>query len=89
MYVFKHKPSEHDAWKQRENEYNKKKGKGRSDANIKAPVGPSFVTPIASTPSASKLSFAKSLQEALAMTAGLSQYQFNKIWANACNALGN
>jgi hypothetical protein len=88
MYVF-HKPSEHDAWKQRKNDYNKKRGKCKSDANIKAPSGPSSVTPVASSSSASKLSLAKSLQEALTTMAGLSEDQFNKIWENACNALRN
>jgi hypothetical protein len=71
------------------NESNKKRGKGKSDANIKAPAGPSSVTSIASTSSPSKLSLAKSLQEALITMAGTSEDQFNKIWANACNALGN
>jgi hypothetical protein len=67
----------------------KKRGKGKSDANIKASAGPSSVTSIASTLSAFKLSLAKSLQDALTTMAGLSEDQFNKIWENACNALRN
>ena len=43
----------------------------------------------ASNASASKLSLAKSLQEALTTNAGLSEDQFNKIWADACSASGN
>jgi hypothetical protein len=88
MYVF-HKPTEHDAWKQCKNEYNKRKGKGKSNADVKTPAGPSSITPVASTVSASKLFLAKSLQEALTMMAGLSEDQFNKIGADACGALGN
>jgi hypothetical protein len=84
MYVF-HKLTEHDTWKQRKNENNKKRGKGKSDANIKASAGPinclNFIC--------FQIVFGKSLQEALTTTAGLSEDQFKKIWANACNALGN
>jgi hypothetical protein len=56
MYVF-HKLTEHDAWKQRKNEYNKRKGKGKSNADVKTPAGPSSTTPVALTVSVSKLSF--------------------------------
>jgi hypothetical protein len=44
---FFHKPTEHDAWDQRKNEYNKRKGKGKSNADIKTPASPSFTTPVA------------------------------------------
>jgi hypothetical protein len=54
MYVF-HKQTEHDAWMQRKNEYNKRKGKGKSDADVKTPTGPSSTTPVALTVSASIL----------------------------------
>jgi hypothetical protein len=53
-------------------------------------------TPKAPTPvsgstdsSAAKLSLSKSLQAALVTAAGLSGDQFQKIWAEACNQLGN
>jgi hypothetical protein len=39
--------------------------------------------------STAKLSLLKSLQAALMTTAGITEDQFNKIWANACNASGN
>jgi hypothetical protein len=55
-----------------------------------------IATPKAPTPvsgstdsSAVKLSLSKSLQAALATTAGLSADQFQKIWAEACNESGN
>ena len=54
------------------------------------------ITPKVPTPatastdsSAAKLSLSKSLQAALVTTAGLSADQFQKIWADACNELGN
>jgi hypothetical protein len=65
IYVF-HKPTKHDALKQRKNEYSKKRGKGKTDAGVKAPAGPSSTpSTVASTASASKISLAKSLQKAL------------------------
>ena len=68
----------------------RKKGNGKpTTTNEKLSAGPPSTTPAASAASASKLSLAKSLQEALKTTAGLSEDQFNKIWADACNALGN
>jgi hypothetical protein len=45
MYVF-HKSTEYDAWKQCKNEYNKRKGKGKSNADVKTPAGPSSTTPL-------------------------------------------
>jgi hypothetical protein len=39
--------------------------------------------------SAAKLSLLKSFQVALVTTAGITEDQFNKIWADACNASGN
>jgi hypothetical protein len=39
--------------------------------------------------SAAKLYLSKSLQAALVITAGLSADQCQKIWAEACNELGN
>jgi hypothetical protein len=68
----------------------RKKSNGKpTTTNEKPSAGPPSTTPAASAASTSKLSMAKSLQEALTTTAGLSDNQFNKIWENACNALGN
>jgi hypothetical protein len=88
MYVF-HKPTKHDAWKKKKDEFNaRKKGKGKSTEHNSSAT-PSTAPPTASNASASKLSLAKSLQEALTTKAGLSEDQFNKIWADACSASGN
>jgi hypothetical protein len=68
----------------------RKKGNGKpTTTNEKSSAGPPSTTPTASAASASKLTLAESLQEALTTTAGLSEDQINKIWANACSALGN
>jgi hypothetical protein len=45
MYVF-HKSTEYDAWKQCKNEYNKRKSKGKFNADVKTPAGPSSTTPL-------------------------------------------
>ena len=92
MYIF-HKPTEHAAWKARKDELNKKHGKkssGTSAAPASSSVVPNSSTavPTAST-NASKLSLAKSLQEALMTTAGLTEDQFQKIWQSCCDASGN
>jgi hypothetical protein len=81
---------DHDEWKKKREFFNsRKKGNGKpTTTNEKPSAGPPSTTPAASAASASKLSLAKSLQEALTM-AGLSEEQLNKIWANACNASGN
>ncbi len=85
MYVF-HKPSDHDSWTAKKADYKKKKG-GNRDAKV-----PNLTTPAALTLNpcvATKLSLAKSLQEALTTTAGLSEDQFSKIWDKCCNDSGN
>ncbi len=81
MYVF-HKPTEHDAWKARKDELNKRHGKKSSSKDTQSTTPASMPSVAASTAStsASKLSLAKSLQEALTTTARLSEDQFNKIW---------
>ena len=38
---------------------------------------------------AKKMALSQQLQSALVTQAGLSEDQFKKIWAKACNALGN
>ena len=98
MYVF-HKPTEHDLWKARKDEFNKKRGKknGPPNTTLASASPPASASTVstnvskASTAStnASKLSLAKSLQEALTTTAGLSVDQFQKIWQSCCDASGN
>ena len=89
MYVF-HKPTEHDAWQERKSALNGRRG-GKKGEKEKA-MTPASTLPVpkpSSTPSAAKLSLAKSLQEALATTTGLTDDQFNKIWDKCCSASGN
>jgi hypothetical protein len=90
IYVF-HKPTEHDAWKARKDDLNKRRGKKTGSNTAPAAASASVPLIVASTVStnASKLSLAKSLQEALTTTAGLTEDQFQKIWQNCCDALGN
>jgi hypothetical protein len=87
MYVF-HKPTEHESWLTHKQNFNEQRnGKGSKD---KATTPTSAPTPKPSSmPNAAKLSLAKSLQEALTTTAGLTKDQFNKIWESCCNASGN
>jgi hypothetical protein len=86
MYVF-HKLTNHDAWLERKTALNGRRRKGGKE---KATTPASAPTPKPSlTPDAEKLSLAKSLQEALMTTVGLTYDQFNKIWENCCSALGN
>jgi YHS domain-containing protein len=90
MYVF-YKPTEHDAWQECKSAFNERRGK--KGGKEKITPGPALLLPSAlkpsSTPSAAKLSLAKSLQEALATTTGLTDDQFTKIWDKCCSALGN
>ena len=86
MYVA-HKPEGHDAWLEKRNK-GRKVGTATStgnEANTKLTTTPSVIN----DSSASKLSLSKSLQAALVTTAGISEDQFKKIWAEACNASGN
>ncbi len=85
IYVF-HKPnSEHDAWRAKKNQF--KKG-GPKNSKVTTPKAPTLVSGLTDS-SAAKLSLSKSLLAALVTTAGLSTDQFQKIWAEACNELGN
>jgi hypothetical protein len=86
MYVF-HKPTEHEAWQAGKTTLNEQCRKG-SKAKSTIPASVSIPKPSV-TPSAAKLSLAKSHQEALSTTAGLTDDQFNKTWENCCNASGN
>jgi hypothetical protein len=86
MYVT-HKPDGHDDWVTRRSK-GRKGGAMASTAN--EPAGKPTTTPsVSNDSSASKLSLSKSLQAPLVTTAGISEDQFKKIWAEACNALGN
>jgi hypothetical protein len=86
MYVF-HKPTDHEAWLACKTSLNARRQKGGKE---KAATPAPAPTPKPSlTPSATQLSLAKSLQEALTTTAGLTDDQFNKIWESCCSALGN
>jgi hypothetical protein len=74
MYVF-HKSTDHDARKKKKDFFNsRKKGNGKPTTTSGKPsADPPSTTPAASAASASNLSLAKSLQEALTTTAGLSE----------------
>jgi hypothetical protein len=88
MYVT-HKPEDHDAW--HANCTRGKKGGSTSAtpaASTDARAKPTSSSVINGS-SAAKLSLSKSLQATLVTTAGITEDQFNKIWADACNALGN
>ena len=86
MYVT-HKPDGHQSWVDR-------RYKGRKP-NATALTGndptdkPAATPSVSNNSSASKLSLSKSLQAALVTTAGLTEDQFKKIWAEACSASGN
>jgi hypothetical protein len=89
MYVF-HKTTEHDAWQERKLALNGRRG-GKKGEKEKATT-PASTPPVPKpslTPSAAKFSLAKSLQEALATTTGLTDDQFTKIWDKCCCASGN
>ena len=86
MYVF-HKPdAEHDAWRAKKDCF--KKGGPKEHTVTTTPKVPTPATGSTDS-SAAKLSLSKSLQAALVTTAGFSADQFQKIWAEACNELGN
>jgi hypothetical protein len=63
MYVF-HKPAEHDAWKARKDELNKRCGKkfGSTDTQGTTPMSKSSVASSTAFANTSKLSLVKSLQ---------------------------
>ncbi len=89
MYVA-NKPTEHDAWQACKTALNDCRGRGRRDKASTPAYMPTTTAPKPSIqPNALKLYIAKSPQEALTTTAGLTEDQFNKIWENCCNALGN
>ncbi len=85
-----HKPHHHEQWRlNKEKMTNRRKGKNSSvDSAPATNENPKSVSTINDS-AASKLSLSKTLQAAFVTTAGLSESQFNKIWVNACNALGN
>ena len=87
---FTHKPDEHDAAMDKRN-----KGRKWGTAAAAASTGndsagkPTTTPSVSNDSSASKLSLSKSLQAALVTTAGITEDQFKKIWAQAYNASGN
>jgi hypothetical protein len=86
MYVF-HTPTDHEVWLAHKTSLNTQCEKGgKEKAATPAPAPPPKPS---LTQSATKVSLAKSLQEALMTTAGLTDNQFNKIWVSCCSALGN
>ncbi len=89
MYVA-HKPTEHDDWQACKIALNDRHCRGRRDKTSTSASVPTTTAPKPSVqPNTSKLSLAKSLQEALMTTAGLTKDQFNKTWESCCNVLGN
>jgi hypothetical protein len=84
IYV-NHKPEYHEQWQ-------KNKGKlwncrkGRNNSTESAPINgkPKASALVINDSATSKLLLSKSLQAALVTTAGLTEDQFNKIWADAC-----
>jgi len=90
MYCI-HKPGAgHVAWLERKEKYK------QAEAAKKGKTIPLSVTLPASNVATKsnigeklKLSLSKSLQSALMTTAGISEDQFKKIWADACASLGN
>jgi len=86
MYVT-HKPDRHD---DRVVRRNKEQKGGAMAPTTNEPAGMPTTTPSVSNDSSTlKLSLSKSLQAALVTTAGITEDQFKKIWAEACSALGN
>jgi len=86
MYIT-HKPDGHNAWMERRNK-GRKGGAAASTGNNSA--GKPTTTPsVSNDSSALKLSLSKLLQAALVTTAGITEDQFKKIWADACSASGN
>ena len=91
MYIF-HKQTEHDAWQACKYDFEKNLGTkngGTAHATIASSASAPPIFTSTSSSNASKLSLAKSLQEAIMTTAGRTEDQFQKIWQNYCDALGN
>ena len=91
MYCI-HKPGAgHIAWLERKEKYKQaeaaKKGKTIPTPSVTLPA--SNVATKSNIGEKSKLSLSKSLQSALMTTAGISEDQFKKIWADACASSGN
>ena len=87
MYV-SHKPgAEHIAWQKKKDE-SKARKRATSDQGQKTDAQPKPPTGSTDT-SAKKLSLSQHLKSALVTKAGLSDDQFQTIWDDACNQLGN
>jgi hypothetical protein len=82
-----HKPDGHDDWVAKRNKG--RKG-GATASTLNRTAGKPATTPsVSNDSSALKRSLSKLLQAALVTTAGISEDQFKKIWAEACSASGN
>jgi hypothetical protein len=88
MYVT-HKPQDHKQWQLNKERRNSKKRKSSSAESASTTSKKFKSASVLSDSTASKLSLSKSLQAALVTTAGITESQFEKIWKDACSALGN
>jgi hypothetical protein len=88
MYVL-HKPQYHEQWRFRKEKDIRRKRKSNSADSAPATSEKPKPASVLNNSVASKLSLSKSLQAALVTTAGITESQFEKIWKDACNALGN
>ena len=86
MYVT-HKPDGHDDWVAKRNKG--RKGGATASTSNRTAGKPATTPSVSNDSSALKLSLSKSLQAALVTTAGISEDQFRKIWAEACSTSGN
>jgi hypothetical protein len=89
MYVG-HKPQDHEKWHlNKKRVVNHKKGKANSANSASVTKEKPKSMSVLNNSAASKLSLSKPLQAAFVTTAGITESQFNTIWADACIALGN
>ena len=84
-----HKPDQHESWTERRNKGRKGGATALTGNDPAGKPKPTTTQSVSNDFSASKLSLSKSLQAALVTTAGITEDQFKKIWAKACNASGN
>jgi hypothetical protein len=92
MYCI-HKPGAgHTVWLERKEKYKQAEAAKKGKPYIPTPsvtLPASNVAIKSNIGEKSKLSLSKSLQSALMTTAGISEDQFKKIWADACASSGN
>ncbi len=84
------KPEDHERWQKDEDKLMNCR-KGRNNSTESAPINekPKALALVINNSAASKLLLSKALQAALVTTAGLTEDQFNKIWADVCSTRGN